>query len=55
MFLSFLFFLFLSPFGTIVLLPHIGSAAQSTREQMIQMALDNLEAGLEDRPLLASV
>ncbi|XP_027194367.2 glyoxylate reductase/hydroxypyruvate reductase [Dermatophagoides pteronyssinus] len=39
----------------VVLLPHIGSAAKSTREQMIQMALDNLEAGLEDRPLLASV
>ena len=32
-----------------------GKNLNEKREQMIQMALDNLEAGLEDRPLLASV
>jgi glyoxylate reductase len=34
-----------------VLLPHIGSATFKTRTRMAAMAVDNLIAGLEDRPL----
>lgn len=39
----------------VVLLPHIGSASRTTREAMIHLAVDNLEAGLNGRPLPAAV
>ncbi|XP_017491086.1 PREDICTED: glyoxylate reductase/hydroxypyruvate reductase-like [Rhagoletis zephyria] len=39
----------------VVLLPHIGSATFSTREAMIRLAVDNLHAGLDGRPLPAAV
>ncbi len=35
----------------LVLTPHIGSATQAAREQMADMAVDNLLAGLEGRPM----
>jgi glyoxylate reductase len=36
----------------VVLLPHIGSASVATRERMADLAVANLLAGLEGRPLL---
>jgi glyoxylate reductase len=35
----------------LMVLPHVGSATYSTRAQMAEMAVDNLLAGLESRPL----
>jgi phosphoglycerate dehydrogenase-like enzyme len=36
---------------TCSVVPHIGSATHSARERMAEMAVDNLLAGLEGRPL----
>lgn len=35
----------------VLVVPHIASASQQTRERMARMAVDNLRAGLEGRPL----
>jgi phosphoglycerate dehydrogenase-like enzyme len=35
----------------IVITPHIGSATRTARERMAEMAVDNLLAGLERRPM----
>ena len=35
----------------LVLLPHLGSATQQTRDGMAEMSIENLLAGLEDRPV----
>jgi phosphoglycerate dehydrogenase-like enzyme len=35
----------------LVLAPHIGSASVATRERMADLAVENLLAGLEGRPL----
>jgi glyoxylate reductase len=34
-----------------LLLPHLGSATHATRERMAELAVDNLLAGLDGRPL----
>ena len=39
----------------VVLLPHIGSATVKAREDIIKLAVKNLEAGLEGKPLPAGV
>jgi lactate dehydrogenase-like 2-hydroxyacid dehydrogenase len=39
----------------LVLMPHVGSATQSTRDKMAILAVDNLIAGLAGRPLPHSV
>lgn len=41
--------------ANVVLLPHIGSATVATRQAMAELAVDNLLAGLEGRPLLHAV
>lgn len=38
-----------------IIVPHIGSATRTTREQMSLLAVDNLIAGLEGRPLPKAV
>lgn len=38
-----------------VILPHIGSATVKTRQDMINLALSNMVAGLQDKPLAHSV
>jgi glyoxylate reductase len=38
-----------------IVVPHIGSATRTTREQMSLLAVDNLIAGLEGRPLPKAV
>lgn len=35
----------------VTLLPHIGSATQETRSDMLRLAIDNLLAGLFDQPM----
>ena len=35
----------------VTLLPHIGSATQETRSDMLSLAIDNLLAGLYDKPM----
>ena len=35
----------------LIVTPHIGSATRATRERMADIAVDNLLAGLEGRPL----
>jgi glyoxylate reductase len=35
----------------VLVVPHIGSATHATRERMAAMAVENIEAGLEGRPL----
>ena len=35
----------------VTLLPHIGSATQETRSDMLNLAIDNLLAGLHDKPM----
>jgi phosphoglycerate dehydrogenase-like enzyme len=35
----------------LVITPHLGSAAARTRRRMAEMAVENLKAGLEGRPL----
>lgn len=35
----------------LLIVPHIGSATRTAREQMTEMAVDNILAGLEDQPL----
>jgi glyoxylate reductase len=35
----------------VIVLPHIGSATHATREKMAEMAVQNIEAGLDGRPL----
>jgi glyoxylate reductase len=39
----------------VVLTPHIGSASVATRRRMVELAVENLLAGLEGRPLLHEV
>ncbi len=34
-----------------IVIPHLGSATHATRQRMADIAVDNLLAGLEDRPL----
>ena len=38
-----------------ILLPHIGSASNSTREEMGTQAVENLEAFFSDKPLISQV
>jgi glyoxylate reductase len=35
----------------LIVAPHIGSATQSAREQMAELAVDNLLAGLDGQPM----
>ena len=35
----------------VTLLPHIGSATQETRADMLRLAIENLLAGLFDKPM----
>ena len=35
----------------VTLLPHIGSATEETRSDMLRLAIDNLLAGLHDKPM----
>lgn len=42
-------------FPNCLILPHIGSATMETRERMANMTLDNILAGLKDKPLPFSV
>jgi len=37
-----------------VVLPHIGSATVETREKMAKLTAENIVAGIEGKPLLAS-
>jgi glyoxylate reductase len=39
----------------VVITPHLGSATFETRRAMIQMAVDNLQAGLEGRELVSRI
>jgi glyoxylate reductase len=40
---------------SVVIAPHLGSATRQTRRAMAQMAVDNLLAGLQGRPLVRRV
>jgi lactate dehydrogenase-like 2-hydroxyacid dehydrogenase len=35
----------------LIVVPHIGSATRQAREQMAELAVENLLAGLDGRPL----
>ncbi|MEE2752747.1 MAG: D-glycerate dehydrogenase [Candidatus Latescibacterota bacterium] len=39
----------------VIIAPHLGSATRQTREKMSQMSVDNLLAGLADKPLLSQI
>ena len=39
----------------VVLTPHIGSATAQTRLKMMQVVVDNIEAVLNDKPMVAEV
>jgi len=47
-------FLFLKNVMFQVVLPHIGSATVETREKMAKLTAENIVAGIEGKPLLAS-
>ena len=42
-------------FPNVVLTPHIGSATAQTRLKMMQVVVDNIEAVLNDKPMVAEV
>ena len=42
-------------FPNVVLTPHIGSATAQTRLKMMQVVVDNIEAVLNDKPMMAEV
>ena len=41
--------------NNVIITPHLGSASNHTRRQMMQMTVDNLAAGVEGRELPTSV
>jgi lactate dehydrogenase-like 2-hydroxyacid dehydrogenase len=43
------------PLHNVVLSPHIGSATSETRQAMTRLAIDNLEAFFNHRPLLTPI